>query len=91
MKLLWSLARGQEFDLLGIEDGVVEDLMADVEHRRLADEQNFRVRAKNPVDSGKGRIEPAGQVAAEKSQVPGPLIQSGQRGCAIDEVTSRRR
>src|SRR5271157_1913953 len=40
---LGTLARGQGLDGLGIEHGVVEDLMADVEHRRLADEQNSRV------------------------------------------------
>src|SRR5271157_904749 len=44
MELLRTFARGQGLDGLGIEHGVVKDLMADVEHRGLADEQNSRVR-----------------------------------------------
>ena len=45
MELLGTLARGQELDGLGIENGVVEDLMADVEHRGLADEKDLRAQA----------------------------------------------
>src|SRR5208282_5821297 len=78
MERLGTLARGQGLDGLGIEHGVVEDLMADVEHRRLADEQNSRVRGKNSVDGGQGGIEPAGYIPAEEGQVPRPLVETGQ-------------
>src|SRR5271157_2493705 len=89
MERLGTLARGQGLDGLGIEHGVVEDLMADVEHRRLADEQNSRVRGKNSVDGGQGGIEPAGYIPAEEGQVPRPLVETGQGGCAVDEVADQ--
>src|SRR5271165_192178 len=88
MELLRTLARGQELDGLGIEHGVVEDLMADVKHRCLADEQNPRVRGKNPVDGRQRRIEPTGYIPAQVSQVPRPLVETGQGGCAVSEVTN---
>src|SRR5271165_2473755 len=77
MELLGTLARGQELDGLGIEHGVVEDLMADV--------QNSRVRGKNPVDGGQGGIEPAGYIPPEEGQVPRPLVETAERGRAVDE------
>ena len=63
--------------------------MAHVEHRRLADQENLRVRAAAPVDRGQRRIEPAGNIAAEEGQAPRPLVQTREGRRAVDEVADQ--
>src|SRR4051812_45090887 len=67
-ELVGRSAFGEEFDRLGIEHGVIEDRVIDVEHGRLAHQEDLRLGGQLSVDCRQGGIEPAWEIVAEYRQ-----------------------
>ena len=61
-ELVGRSALGEELDRLGIEHGVVEDRVIDVEDGRLADQEDLRLGGQLAVDRGQRGIEPAWEI-----------------------------
>ena len=64
------LAAGQKLDRLGVEHRVVENLVADVEDRRLADQEDLRLGRKLRSIAASGTVEAAGMSLRKEARLP---------------------
>ena len=64
MELFGRLAAGQKLDGLGVEHRVVENLVVDVEDRRLADQEDLRLGRKLRSIAASGRFRRRGMSCA---------------------------
>ena len=78
MELLIALATGQELDHLRVEDRIVGDVVVEVEHGGLADNQGMGVGGSSVSSVASDRFQRRGTVAAQENQVAGPFVQAGQ-------------